>query len=259
METSPESARNNSKVVVALVFLMHQLLATVFIIFSGWPAFTAVLLLPGLVGVEFHRSLINAVAGPPFFAAQMLWALFLGWSLGGFLRHRTMLWVWALPAVVLGYMYLRFPHCPTNFFPAACMESRSAYDLYFGRYYATGPSYVYKVWVTFPFLASTAYSLGAWLAGRINGMRNYAEAMMHMRVERALLALELILEWHRDPYRFSSLGWYARGFSLLEFALFFGVATYMLMVAVGLAGRRFTVTRWFLDDPASTVAAEPNE
>jgi hypothetical protein len=33
----------------------------------------------------------------PFYPAQMVSGLYLGWALGRWLRHRVMVWVWLLP------------------------------------------------------------------------------------------------------------------------------------------------------------------
>lgn len=204
------------------------------------------------------------MASPPYFAAYTLWALFLGWSLGAFLRHRVMLWVWVLPAALLGYMYFRFPHCPANFFPAAGKESRSANDLCFGRPCTPVAPCLYQLWFTFPFFASAAYSLGAWIAEKRSGMRDYAETMMHIRVARASLVgaacivLQLIVGWRQALHLFASLIGQAKLFFLFEIMLLFGIPTYVLAVAVGLAGRRFAITRWFLDEPAPTKAPEPS-
>jgi hypothetical protein len=264
VETSSESVSNNSKLRAVLVFLVHQVTAVGIVFPTAITAVGIATALSAMFGVEIHRAFVDSLSRPPYFPAETVWAFFLGWSLCGFLRHRTMLWVWVLPATVLGYFYLRFPHCPTNFFPAACMESRSAYDLYFGHPCTPGDPCLYQLWFTFPFFASAAYSLGAWLAHRRNGLSKYAHAMKHINLCRANIAggafvcFAVVVAWPHIPHSFPFPFWYTGLLFLLQFALDLAVVTYVLMVAVGLAGKRFAVTRWFLDDPAPTVAPEPD-
>ena len=95
-------------------------------------------------------------------------------------------------------------------------------------------------------------------------MRDYAETMMHIRVARASLVgaacivLQLIVGWRQALHLFASLIGQAKLFFLFEIMLLFWIPTYVLAVAVGLAGRRFAITRWFLDEPAPTKAPEPS-
>lgn len=262
METSSEPVANRSRAGAVLVFLAHQVTAVGIVFPTAITVVGIGAAFPALFGVEIHRAFVDSLSRPPYFPAETLWALFLGWSLGGFLRHRTMQWVWVLPAVVLGYLYIRYPHCPADFFPAACMESRSAYNLYFGRPCTPGASCLYQLWFTFPFLASSAYSLGAWLAQRRNGLSRYANAMKHINVGRASMVggayvcFGMVLAWPHIPHSFPFPFWYTGLLILMQFALDLGVVTYVLMVIIGVVGRRFIITRWFLREPAPIAAAE---
>ena len=103
METSSESEPSQSKIQAALVFLVHQVIATWIIFFTANSAIGIAADLPRIMGIGIRRSFITSVTRPPYFPAQIVWAFFLGWSLCAFLRHRTMLWVWVVPSVVLGY------------------------------------------------------------------------------------------------------------------------------------------------------------
>jgi hypothetical protein len=41
-------------------------------------------------------------------------------------------------------------------------------------------------------------------------------------------------------------------------ATFFAVSTYLFMVVISLIGRRFFVTRWFLDHPPPSAEDDPS-
>ena len=187
METSSESVPDNSKVTGVLVFLMHQVIATGIVFLTGYMAVWMAADLPRIIGIGIHQSFIRSVTRPPYFPAQILWAFFLGWSLSGFLGHRTMLWVWVVPSLVLGWLFIRFPNCPANLFRNACLDSPSAYSLFFGRNCTPGGSCLYQLYFTYPFLAAAAYSVGAFLARRMSWLGKYAEAMRRINMPRACL------------------------------------------------------------------------
>jgi len=123
MEASSEAAPDKSRIAAALVFLIHQVLATWIIFFTANTAIGIAADLPRIIGIRIHHSLITSVTRPPYFPAQTLWGVFLGWSLSGFLRHRTMLWVWVVPTVVLGWLFIQFPNCPVLLSRNACLET----------------------------------------------------------------------------------------------------------------------------------------
>jgi hypothetical protein len=232
METSSESVPDNSKVIGVLVFLMHQVIATWIIFFTANTAIGIAADFPRIIDIRIHHSFITSVTRPPYFPAQTVWAFFIGWSLGGFLRHRTMLWVWVVPSVVLGWLFIQFPNCPVLLFTNACLDSPSAYSHFFGRNCTPGRSCLYQLYFTFPFLVAAAYSLGALLARRMSWLCNYAEAMRNIKVPRvcmlsgAFICLEVASGWRQLIHRFPLPIWYTGILYLFGFAMLFAISTY---------------------------------
>src|SRR5208282_827134 len=254
METSSESVPDNSKVTGVLVFLMHQVIATGILFFTGYMAVWVAADLPRIISIGIHQSFIRSVTRPPYFPAQILWGFFLGWSLSGFLRHRTMLWVWVVPSLVLGWLFIRFPNCPANLFRNACLDSPSVYSLLFGRNCTPGGSCLYQLYFTYPFLAAATYSVGAFLARRLSWLSKYAEAMRHINMPRACLVggtficFEVALGWRQIVHIYPFPIWYTGLLFLFQFAMNFAISTYVFIVVMGLIGRRFFATRWFLNE-----------
>jgi hypothetical protein len=260
METSSESVPDSSQLTGVLVFLMHQVTATGIVLLTGYMAVWMAADLPRIIGIGIHQSFIRSVTRPPYFPAQILWAFFLGWSLSGFLRHRTMLWVWVVPSMVLGWLFIRFPNCPAILFRNACLDYPSAYSLFFGSNCTPGGSCLYQLYFTYPFLAAAAYSVGAFLARRLSWLSKYAEAMRHINMPRACLiggafiCFEVVSGWRQIVHNYPLPLWYMGLLFLFESAISFAISTYVFIVVVGLTGGRFFATRRFLNDcPASTV------
>lgn len=267
MEASSESSRVSSKVEAVLVFLMHQVIATVIVFFTGTVVIWIVADIPRLIGIRVHQSFVTSATHPPYFPAQVLWAFFLGWSLSGFLRHRTMLWVWILPSLVLGWLFIHFPDCPVLVSRNACIDSPSAYTHFFGPNCIPARSCLYQLYFTLPFLAAVAYSLGALLAQRIGWLGTYAETMRDIRMPRvcmlslAFICLDLAWGWRqliRVTHTSLFPAWYMVLLILFPVAMAFVILTYLSMVVISLIGRRFLVTRWFLHQPAVPTEAEPS-
>jgi hypothetical protein len=262
METSSESLPDNSKVTGVLVFLMHQVIATGIIFFTANTAIGIATDSLRIIGIGIHRSFIRSVMSPPYFPAQTLWAFFLGWSLGGFLRHRTMLWVWVVPSLVLGWLFIEFPNCPVLLSGNACLDSPSAYTHFLGRNCTPGRSCLYQLYFTYPFLAAAAYSTGALLARRMSWLCKYAEAMRDLNMRYACMlggaftCLEAAMGWREIVRRHPLPTWYMGMVWLLQFAMIFAISTYFFTVVVGLVGRRFFMTRWFLEEPPPPTVAD---
>src|SRR5580704_17087882 len=97
MDTSTALSAGNSRFTLVLTFLLHQAVATVLIFFTATLAVWFITDLLRMLGFVIFLGTVRAVTHPPYFPAQIVWALFLGWSLGGFLHHRVMFWVWVIP------------------------------------------------------------------------------------------------------------------------------------------------------------------
>lgn len=240
----------------ALTFIIHLLTAYYIVGYTTNTLTGMVTDFCRLIGIRVAHHLTESLIRPPYFPLRTFWALFLGWSLGGFLRHKTMLWVWAVPSVAMAWLFVQFPHCPMELFSHVCLDYPSAYALYFGPNCTRGGSCVYQAMYTSPFFSSVGYSLGALLAQRMNWLSRYAEAIRNINFGRifilsgiVVLTVELALGW-RDRARILSLpvpAQYLVVGLLFGLILYFATFAYLSTVIVGLVGRRFSATRWFLN------------
>jgi hypothetical protein len=264
METSSDSVADNSRIVAVLVFLMHQVIATAIVFLTANMAIGVAADFLRFIGIGIHQSFIRSVERQPYFPAQVFWAFFLGWSLSGYLRHRTMLWVWVFPSLVLGWLFVLFPNCPVLLSRNACLDSPSAYTHFFGRNCTPGGSCVYQLYFTFPFLTAVAYSAGAVLARRMSWLGKYAEAVRDINMPRAcmlggaFLCFEVAVGWRQIVHRYPLPIWYMGMLWLFQFATIFAISTYLFMVVIGLIGRRFFITRWFLNELPPSTVGEPS-
>ena len=265
METVPEKPRRNSRMVGVLVFVMHQVMATwcvVFVapcavaIFAGWVH------LFGWAITQRQSGWI--LSGTPYYPVHVCLALFLGWSLGGWLQHRSMLWVWVIPTAILcivvaafpwigqtatkQYWYVSSPSRLSHFFGWGCrLENRCSDQLI----------------TTLPFYCSVAYSLGAWRARqRISTLYSYAEAMNDIRMPRALLvgipfvSFDVIRGWRVIVWSVRQWGWLSVAGLLWALVLELTLVTYVFMVVISQIGPRSFLTRWFLNQDPKTGGGE---
>lgn len=252
METDSAEPSRSSWIMTAVMFLVHQITATYI------AGLTARLVIGGIAdllwpfGIRIHQTSVAMLTSPPYFPLQIIWALFLGWSLSGFLRQRTMLWVWVVPTALLAYLFSRFPYRPAILSPSAYLYSPSALTHFFGRPCIVGRSCVDQAMYTFPFLTAAAYSLGALLARRMNWLSRYAAAMADVNLPRASLIgggyvlWVLIFQWRRLSYIRFGPTWLRITNFAWTFLLAFAFVTYIFMVVISLIGPRFALTRWFL-------------
>src|SRR5438477_10180068 len=90
------------------VFVMHQIIATEGVI---WLTILGTFLLRGSIrdvheawaSSAFMRAMHLILSNTPFFPVQIVAGTYLGWSLYRRWRHRSMLWVWILPGILLAY------------------------------------------------------------------------------------------------------------------------------------------------------------
>jgi hypothetical protein len=176
METKSEETPRKSRIAAGLVFLMHQVIATAIVYMTAQLvlAFAADLLWP--FGVRLHKSAFTLIS-PPYFPLQIIWALFLGWSLSGYLRYRSMLWVWVVPTVMFSAGFV-------------CLDVGSNWRL-----------------------------------------------IAHTRLTQTWIWIELAV-------------------GLWALTMMFAVSTYIFMVVISLIGRRFSLTRCFLNQGPPAVDGE---
>lgn len=103
----------------------------------------------------------------PYYPAQIVVGLGLGWSLGRRFQQRVMLWVWVIPLAILCYAVISFTPEWTSVLegPAA---SASRLSHYFGwqgsiRGHCRDVHCMDQLVITMPFYAAVAYSIGGWL------------------------------------------------------------------------------------------------
>jgi len=257
METVAEEPVRNSRIVAVLVFIMHQVIATwcvsffvapvALAIFAGWVH---------LVGWTITRHQQGWIlTQTPYFPVQIALALFLGWSLGGCLQHRSMLWVWVIPSVIQSIIVAAFPWIGQMVIQQYWyLSSSSRLSHFFGWGCRLENHCLDQLFTTLPFYCAAAYSVGAWVAHvKMNALSTYAEAMNEIKMPRALLVggsavcLDLIISWRTIVAARMQWGWLFFAGALYGLVVELTLVTYVFMVVVSLTGRRFFLTRWFLN------------
>jgi len=206
--------------------------------------------------------------GSPFFPAQVGLALLVGWIVGGTLPHRAMPWVWAIPLVALclafvGTQLLPAPSPTSVMFPpieevsitwVLQLPFASRLSRFFCRPGAGLEPYI-QVIATLPVYSAAAYSLGAWLARNVVQVPAFFDAMRNLRMGRLLLfvalpwlCLKLALNWQWASAQYPVLGtWPVLRALLVMLTMGAVLVASVFALAVALVGRRFSLTRFFLN------------
>jgi hypothetical protein len=167
--------RGWSSLYSALVFVMHQFIGTLGII---WFATISVALLGGtiaelydLVGRQFSkRPIYWIMTETPYFPVQIALGFYCGWKIYRRLRHREALWVWVPPLLVLCYAVVAIPTSGpqmTSIFIQ--LGGQSPLSHYFGWGCQPKNGCFDQLLITLPFYTATAYSIGACLGMRKTG------------------------------------------------------------------------------------------
>lgn len=242
---------------VPVEFLIHQFVGT-WGLFMTVPMALVFFLELGLhFGLKIYMTQIEWVLyGTPFFPLHVVIALIVGWVLGGTLRERSMLWVWVLPLVSLGTSHIGFPLIGTGYSADYRFLAYSG-DLEYswGRFGMHSLQQIVRIALLY---IAAAYSVGGLLAFRADPMPSFFQRMRSLRKMRLMLLVALpwfcfrfLLSWQsvRAQYSFArtSAGfyYYLQGLSIMSVFV-----TFVFAVAVGLSGRRFAVTRFFLSGVA---------
>ena len=208
--------------------------------------------------------------GTPYFPAQISLALVVGWVVGGTLRHRSMLWVWVLPLLALCSAAARFPRVIAPpfttvltlivLYPVGYSVSAHSGNLgvatilshFFG--WGRGFQPYDQVLLTVPFYAAVAYSAGAFLARKVLRAPRFFDTMRRLRVKRLMLFVSLpwfcikaALEWQQTAARLPAFHtWLGLRFFLQGLMIMSVFITFVFSAVVGLAGRRLSLTRFFI-------------
>ena len=151
-----------------LTFVAHQIVVSEGV---GWLVVLGAFLLRSSVrevhepwgGSATMRRMHLILSNTPFFPIQIAVGAYLGWKLYIRWRHRSMLWVWIWPGVLLTYAVIAIP-------TLSPWSSSSADTGPLAHYFGWGCQADYRCYdqMTFtePFYTSVAYSLGALWASR---------------------------------------------------------------------------------------------
>jgi hypothetical protein len=233
---------------------MHQAIAVLSVLFLAplTVYITAAWARPFGLTITTHQ-VGQILSGTPYYPVQISFALFLGLSLGGWLQHRSMLWVWVIPFAVLCYFLAAFPgtsHSVLSQYSDLSLSSRLSH--FFGSGCRVGDRCLDQIGVTLPFYGAAAYSVGAFVArSKTNTLSGYAEAMNQVRIGRALIPggvsalYDLALNWRPFVAGIRRWDWLWVGSTLWALAQELLLVTYAFVVAISLLRRRFPVTRWF--------------
>lgn len=151
----------------ALIFVVHQIFGTEGVV---WLTALGVFLFKrsivevheGWADSAFMRGMHWIFSNTPFFPIQIAVGAYLGWRLYSRWGHRSMLWVWVLPGLVLTYAVIAIP----TFSPWSLSAETGPLSHYFGWGCQADCRCYDQLTFTQPFYTSVAYSLGALRASR---------------------------------------------------------------------------------------------
>jgi hypothetical protein len=149
------------------VFICHQLLGAWGIAFlAAFGLFSLFDMLPDAAGLKPSVHTLHwLLTENPFYPVQIVTGLYFGWFLGRRFPHKSMLWVWILPLLVLAYSFLAGPVVSPWASPLIRPESlRGRLGFYFGWGCQPRDRCIDQLLLTMPFYTSAAYSFEALLA-----------------------------------------------------------------------------------------------
>lgn len=127
--------------------------------------------LAGLVGREYSlRPLHYILTETPYFPVQIVLGLWFGWLLGKRFRHRSMIYAWLLPFLILSFAVVAVPSLSTEY-TSVLTDPQSRFSHYFGWGCQPKNHCFDQLIVTLPFYAATSYSIGAYLALKTTQVR----------------------------------------------------------------------------------------
>jgi len=151
-----------------LIFALHQFIGTWGIAFlAAFGLFELFDLLTTISPWKLSLRFVHwTLTENPFYPVQIVVGVYFGWMLGRRLQHRCMLWIWIIPLAILAYAFvappLVRPYASVLFRPEDSIQARLSF--YFGWGCQPREHCIKQLFITMPFYASVAYSLGALLA-----------------------------------------------------------------------------------------------
>jgi hypothetical protein len=254
-----------SRMRAVLVFGMHQIIALLIWFPAAAMALNIVAGWANIFGwrITQHET-GNLLTGSPYFPVQIVFGLFLGWSLGAWLQHGSMQWVWVIPSMVLCYFVIAFPwNGPIVFKDYAYLSSSSPLSHFFGWGCRPELRCLDQLDITLPFYCAAAYSMGAYVARVKRGaLSAYAETMNHIRMPRGLLVgsaavcIDLITQRRLIAALIHRWGWFGAIGILWTFLFEIIFVTYLFLVLISLVGNRWLLIRWFLNPERTDETGE---
>lgn len=161
---SGDRSRWLSRLKLSGIFAIHQLFGMWGIALLAYYLGDCVFEFLRLFNLQYSmRSLHWILTETPFFPVQIALGLYFGWMLSHRLKHRSMLWIWVIPALLLGYCVVAIPSLTVA--PASVlMRSENPISHYFGWACKPKDHCIDQVIVTLPFYTAVAYSIAAWAA-----------------------------------------------------------------------------------------------
>jgi hypothetical protein len=153
------------------LFALHQFVGTFGVAFAAAVLifFWFELLRPLYPGLFTSSNASRLLTGLPYFPSQVILGLWSGWSLRRRFRHRSMVWVWILPLVVLSYAVIAVPTMTPGQVPPSFQAGigQSRLEHYFGHGCRIEERCTDQLGITMPFYVSLSYALGAFLASKL--------------------------------------------------------------------------------------------
>jgi hypothetical protein len=147
-----------------LLFVVHQFVGTWGIAIFAYYLGSSIFEILNLIGRPLSvRSLQWILTETPFFPVQITLGVYFGWVLARRFRHRSMLWVWILPALILCYAVIAVPTLSPQE-TSVLVQKSGRLSHYFGWGCQPKDRCLDQLLITMPFYVATAYSIGARLA-----------------------------------------------------------------------------------------------
>ena len=161
-------------------FALHQFIGMYGIPYTAPIVFSLAFKCLFVLGHTYSRKVFYSIlSGLPYFPVQIVFALILGWLLGRALRHRSIVWVWVLPLVILCYSVATY----RVLIPTSVLASigQSRFSHYFGWGCRPENHCLDQLLITMPFYSCLAYSLAAAVARKAFGYAD-SKSSRHFRV-----------------------------------------------------------------------------
>ncbi len=155
-----------------IIFLMHQLISTVGVLAFASLLGTMSYEMLGQIGLPIRMRFVHWIlTETPYFPVQIALGFFWGCLFGYRFKQKSMVWVWIIPGLLLGYAVVAV-RTLTPDLTSVLGYSANPLSHYFGWGCQPKNRCLDQILVTAPFYSATAYSIGGWLGRRMAKPRN---------------------------------------------------------------------------------------